>query len=207
MHPRRIAVFGSSTIYGTADTEMGGFVNRLKLWHEANDEKNRVFGLGIWGERTPELLERIVPEARTRKPHLLLIYPGYNDCHRRDAPDGPIATSPEVFADLMRELLTKAQSVAPAVVMTAYPFDESRTRPYRYTNAYYCLDDARRYMAILVEVAESLGVKVLDFFGMFRETDMTPLLSSDGLHGNAACHQRLFELTKRFLVDECGARG
>ena len=202
MLPRRITVFGSSSVYGTADREMGGFVQRLRLWHEAIDHRHRVYNLGIWGEQTPALIRRIAPEARARRPHLILIYPGFNDSRRIDAPDGPHAIALNAFAGLMRELLSAALDVAPTAVMTGVPFDETRTQPYLGTNAFYRLEDARQYHEALADVAASFDVNVLDFFNHFRNTDMTPLLAADGLHGNAACHRQLFELTKRFLEAE-----
>ncbi len=192
-------------MYGTADDEMGGFVQRLRLWHEASDHRNRVYGLGVWGEQTPALIQRIGPEAAARRPHLILIYPGFNDSRRVDSPAGPNVTTLDAFASLMRQLLSTALTVAPTAVMTGFPFDESRTQPYLGTNAFYRLEDARRYHERLTEVAESLGVKVLDFLRRFGDADMSSLLADDGLHGNAACHQRLFELTKRFLEAEYAA--
>ncbi|MEM9729475.1 MAG: G-D-S-L family lipolytic protein, partial [Myxococcota bacterium] len=98
MLPRRITVFGSSTVYGTADDQVGGFVQRLRLWHEARDSRNRVYNLGIWGEQTSALLQRLASEARARQPHLILIYAGFNDSRRLDAPDGPNATPVDAFA-------------------------------------------------------------------------------------------------------------
>lgn len=202
MPPRRITVFGSSTVYGTADDEMGGFVQRLRLWHEARDPQNRVYNLGIWGEQTSALCERIASEAQARQPHLILIYAGFNDSRRVGSAEGPNATPIDAFAQLLRELLSAALGVAPTAVMTGYPFDEERTQPYPGTPAYYRLEDALLYNQTLTDVAESLEVKVIDFFGHFRNTDMRPLLASDGLHGNAACHHQLFELTRQFLERE-----
>ncbi|MEM9731809.1 MAG: SGNH/GDSL hydrolase family protein, partial [Myxococcota bacterium] len=149
--------------------------------------------------------QRLASEARARQPHLILIYAGFNDSRRLDAPDGPNATPVDAFADLLHEVLSAARAVAPTVIMTGYPFDESRTQPYPGTNAFYRLEDARRYNHALTGVADSLEVKVIDFFGHFRDADMTPLLAADGLHGNAECHQRLFELTRQFLENEYGA--
>lgn len=202
MIPRRIAIFGSSTIYGTADSVMGGFVNRLRLWHETNDHRNRVYNLGVWGEQTSALIERIAPEAKARRPHLILVYPGFNDCRRIDAPNGSIATPLDEFTGLMQNLLSVALSVAPTAVMTGYPFDESRTQPYRGTNVFYCMKDAKQYTERLVDLAVSLDVKVVNFFRAFEGVDMAPLLASDGLHGSSECHRRLFEVTKQFLEAE-----
>ncbi|MEM7145227.1 MAG: GDSL-type esterase/lipase family protein [Verrucomicrobiota bacterium] len=204
MIPRRIVVFGSSTVYGTADTEKGGFVNRLRLWHESVDARNRVYNLGIWGEGTESLIERIAGEARARRPHLILVYPGFNDCRRVGSREAPNASTIGEFGELMRRLIGEAKGVADTVVMTGYPFDESRTCPYPGSEVFYCLSDARAYTERLVAVTTENGVGVLDFFGAFGRENMTGLLAEDGLHGNAECHKRLFERTRDFLRERYG---
>ncbi|MEM8681334.1 MAG: GDSL-type esterase/lipase family protein [Planctomycetota bacterium] len=200
--PRRLVFFGSSSIYGTNDVELGGFVNRLRLWHEQQDPRNRVYNLGIWGEQTCDLVKRIGVEAPARRPHALFIYPGFNDCRRLDDAGGELATPLEQFAELMHDLLSTSAAIAPTVVMTGYPFDESRTQPYQGTSVFYGLRDARQYTKRLIMVAKSLEIKVIDFFGKLAETDMAPLLAADGLHANAVGHQRLCDITRRFLETE-----
>lgn len=205
MPPRRIAFFGSSTIYGTADGEFGGFVNRLRLWYESIDERNRVYNLGIWGEQTRSLIQRLSLEATARRPHLIMVYPGFNDSRRTGSLEAPNAVSIERFRDLMRELIAAAQAVSETVVMTGYPFDETRTTPFSGTDSYYLLDDAATYTNEIVAVASAQGARILDFFSILQEEDMNPLLAADGLHGNARCHERLFSITRDFMMSEFGA--
>jgi len=70
MIPRRIVVIGGSTVHGQGDPERGGFVSRLRQWHEtSNVESNRVFNLGIGGDGVvrclPEAPENVAPDAPT----------------------------------------------------------------------------------------------------------------------------------------------
>jgi len=204
MPPKRIAFFGSSTIYGTADSALGGFVNRFRLWYEAIDPQHRVYNLGIWGEHTQGLIDRISEEATRRRPHLILIYPGFNDCRREGSRDAPNAVAITSFRESMRELICTAQSVAETVVITGIPFDESRTTLYLNTESYYLLRDAKEYTNALVAVANERNAKVLDFFAALASHDMDGLLAPDGLHGNAACHELLFCITREFIREAFG---
>jgi hypothetical protein len=83
MPPGRIVIFGSSSICGTADYELGGFVNRFRFWYESIDSSYRVYNMGIWGEQTRGVIDRIAPEASVRRPHLIMVYPGFKDCRRQ----------------------------------------------------------------------------------------------------------------------------
>lgn len=202
MPPRRIAIFGSSTIYGTADKECGGFVNRLRLWYESIDGRNRVYNLGIWGEQTRRLIQRLPVEAIARRPHLIMVYPGFNDGRRVGGPKASNAVSIEQFRGLMGELISAAKGVSETVVMTGFPFDEARTTPFSGTDSYYLLHDAKAYSNELVAVASAQGARILDFFSIFQNEDMNPLLAEDGLHGNAKCHELLFDITRDFVMSE-----
>lgn len=204
MTPKRIAFFGSSTIYGTADHEAGGFVSRFRLWYESIDPEHRVYNLGIWGEQTRSLIDRIAPEASCRRPHLIMIYPGFNDCRRQGFPDSPNTVPLPRFREAMRELITNAQAITETVVMTGYPFDESRTSPFANTDSHYLLRDAEAYTAALIDMANDRAARVLDFFALLRGEEMRDLLAPDGLHCNAQGHERLFALTRDFFQNTYG---
>ena len=201
MAPRRIAFFGSSTIYGTADSELGGFVNRFRLWYESVDPRHRVYNLGIWGEQTRSLIDRIDSESSRRRPHLIMIYPGFNDCRRDGSADQPNVLALEDFREAMRELISRAQAVTETVVLTGIPFDDTRTTPYPNTSSYYLLRDAEEYTQALRSVAQEQDARILDFFAALIDHDMRNLLADDGLHGNADCHERLYRLTRDFVSD------
>ncbi|WP_425400692.1 SGNH/GDSL hydrolase family protein [Aeoliella sp.] len=199
--PRRIAFFGSSSIYGTADDEVGGFVNRFRLWYEAIDSQHRVYNLGIWGEQTRSLIDRIVPEAARRRPQLIMVYPGFNDCRRDGSSDRPNTVALDPYREAMRQLISNAQTVAETVVITGYPFDETNTTPYIGTESYYLLCDAELYSDVLRTVAKEREASVLDFFAQLQGEAIHPLLAPDGLHCNSRGHELLFSLTRNFVCD------
>ncbi|MEM6581947.1 MAG: GDSL-type esterase/lipase family protein [Pseudomonadota bacterium] len=204
MMPRRIVFAGSSSLHGHGDSEMGGFVHRFRLWHEAQGARHFVYELGIFGEPTASLLSRLEPEARVRKPHLIVLYPGFNDLRREGGPERHCATSLEEYEHVMRALIATAKSVSDVMIMTGFPFDPARTMPYASSESFYLPDDARAYTQVLRKVCADLSVPVLDYFSLWTSLQTQELLDADGLHANPAGHAVLFEQLREFLLAQYG---
>lgn len=199
MIPKRIAAFGSSSVYGSYDSEMGGFINRFRLMHESKNPAHRVYNLGVWGESITALTARIANEALARQPHLILIYPGFNDLRRQGSCAAAPAMTIEEFANSIDNLISAATNVAPVLMMSGYPFDQNRTQPLQGTDLYYNIPDASHYSDVLREVCVKSKVKLLDYFSLYKNKDLTTFWSNDGLHFNAAGHQLLAETLHDYL--------
>jgi lysophospholipase L1-like esterase len=105
MIPKRIVVIGGSTVHGQGDPDGGGFVARLRRWHETLIvDSNRVFNLGIGGDGVCEMLARGPGECRVRRPDLIILYPGLNDTRRVGGPDAP----PQHSFESIRETLKRS---------------------------------------------------------------------------------------------------
>ena len=76
---KRICVFGASITWGAFDDKKGGWVNRLKLINFAQGNCIDIHNLGISGNTTNELLERIDTELFARNPDLIIFSIGAND--------------------------------------------------------------------------------------------------------------------------------
>lgn len=202
MIPKRIVFAGSSSIHGRGDIELGGFVHRFRLWHEANSSKHFVYELGVFGESTDSLVSRLVAEASLRKPHLIVLYPGFNDIRRDGGVNAENVSTQNVFKSSMTSLISKAKSVAPVLMMTGFPFDETRTTPYPGTKSYYLQEDAEVYTQIFRLVCKEAEVPTLDYFALWSSKKSGGLLAEDGLHANAAGHQLLFEQLRDYLVEK-----
>lgn len=202
MVPRRIVFAGSSSIHGRGDIELGGFVHRFRLWHESGSPRNFVYELGIYGESTTSLISRLVAEASARSPRLIALYPGFNDIRRDGSVESGSACPEDTFRASIVSLIAAAQSVAPALMMTGFPFDQKRTAPYQRSRSYYLRADAEKYTRIVRSVCVETGVPVLDFFALWSSLELNDLLAEDGLHANPAGHRLLFEQLRDYLVDE-----
>ena len=202
MIPRRIVVLGSSSVHGYGDVEQGGFVNRFRLWHEAQHPKNIVYQLGLFGETTESLIERLSLEAPRRRPHLVVLYPGFNDIHKEGSEIAKSIVSLDCYRQLMLTLVSASQKIAPTIVLTGFPFDQSKTTPYRESDWFFLESDAERYTSVLKEVCWEEQCLMLDYFHIWQSLDWKTLLFKDGLHANPDGHQLLFEQLRDFLLGE-----
>ncbi|WP_226648850.1 GDSL-type esterase/lipase family protein [Microbulbifer variabilis] len=199
--PKKIAFIGSSSIYGRGDTELGGFVQRFRFRFEPLNPKNLVYALGIFGENVVSLTQRVSSELSVRRPHLIGLYPGFNDICRIGGEESENTVALDFFRQSILELLQASRKIAPSFVMTGIPFDERRTTPYRDSDSYFFQKDAQLYSQVVREVALSEGTPVLDFESLWGPLEIIPLLSEDGLHANPVGHQLLCEQTWDYISE------
>lgn len=199
MLPKRIVAFGSSSLYGRVDPEGGGYIGRLRRWHESEDIHNAVFNLGISGDTTTGILKRLVSEASVRRPNLILITTGLNDTRRVGSKNASITTPVKQFKKNVEELITQARSLAKVIFISVYPIDDRRTTPLIGTDYYYLLKDAKEYAKITKRICKSGRIPYLDIFNEWLKIDYLPYLYEDGLHANARGHQEIFHRLKNFL--------
>ena len=194
--PPRIIAFGSSTILGRMDAAYGGFVARLRAHHEAQATKNIVYNLGIWGDTILGMINRI-SEVKIRKPHLIILYLGFNDIVRTGAGNALQSKPLDESLSEVQSLLNLLKDIAPVIFITGFPFDDSKTTPYLKGDSYYRLDDAKIYTEKLITLCSNAGIKVLDLFHNWPNDPS--LLDSDGLHANTAGHEEIFNKLIEFL--------
>lgn len=199
MFPRRIVALGSSSVYGRGDSELGGFINRLRLWHESQSPHNFVYQLGICGESTDSLIKRLPTEAGIRRPHLILLYPGFNDIRREGAKSSENAVPLEDFRSSLVALVECALRISPTVMLTGFPFDEAKTTPHPGSDWYYLRFDAARYTDVMRQVCEERSCPILDYFKNWRADETSDLLAEDGLHCNPKGHEKLYRELREFL--------
>ena len=201
MIPQRIVAFGGSNLFGLIDPKGGGFIGRLKTYHEGQDVHNMVFNLGISGETTTDILKRLLPEAAIRKPDLIIIAIGLNDTKRIGGKTGEITTPKEQFEDNIKMLIKQAQSLSRVILLSHFPPVEEKTAPLTYWNKsyYYLKNDAIKYMQIVKEICDKEKIPYLDIFNKWIKKDYSHLLFIDGIHANEKGHSVIFEDLKAFL--------
>ncbi|HSW88796.1 MAG TPA: GDSL-type esterase/lipase family protein [Candidatus Saccharimonadales bacterium] len=201
MLPKKIVAIGSSTLFGRVDPQGGGYIGRLRSWHEENDPHNAVFNLGISGETTADMLKRLVSEAIIRNPNLIILTSGSNDTRRIGSKNSPVNTSLEQFRKNINEMIRQAKQIAPIVFVSIYPINESNTAPLRYWHDtyYYLLQDAIEYAQAVKEICNDNNIPYLDIFNKWLKEDYFEYLFEDGLHANAKGHEIIFNSLKLFL--------
>ena len=203
MLPERIAVIGSSSVHGMIDPEGGGFVGRLRSWHEVQYFKNRVYNLGIPGETTVQMLDRLHRELAPRKPQLVLIQSGTNDARRRESLDAECDTPVDQYTAKIHNLIDTASEYAQVGFIGVYPINDSKTQPLSYwgKNAFYAMDDITRYAEVVESVCTERSIPHLNMMDIWSNEEYDQYIFEDGLHANSKGHQMMFELCKSFLDD------
>jgi len=202
MVPKRIVAIGASSCFGRVDLTGGGFVERLKKWHQITDE-NAVFNLGIDGDTTTDVLKRFLPEVSIRKPDLILIHVGLNDSRRMATQDAPLTTPLDQFEKNLQQLFTEAKSLCDIIFVGVNPIDDTKTQPLTDPNGqdfYYAFTDVERYANQTKAVCKKLHIPYLDIFNLLLKDPDKKYLYKDGLHCNDAGHEKIFEELKTFLL-------
>jgi len=185
-----ICIFGDSIAYGAFDPEKGGWANRLRLYLDGRDDfEDGVYNLGILGDDTEGLLERLEAEAKFREPRFLIFAIGINDSQyviSENQNRVPI----EKFEKNIKELISKARKITDKILFVGLtPIDEAKTTPIPWnTDKMYKNEYVEKYNNKIKEVCESEKIDFIDIFSeMVREDYETMLI--DGLHPDSKGHE------------------
>ncbi len=193
---KSICVFGDSTAWGAWDMEKGGWVSRL-WFHVAEregDDYVAVYNCSISGGTTDTILERFESEARIRSADALIFQTGINDASYEHTRDNP-RVSPEKFEKNLEEIIRRAKNMTSHIIfMNLKNCDESKTVPVPWADMlYYTNENIEKYNRIMEETCLCNGVLFLE---MPRLDDGD---FDDGLHPNAAGHEKIFAQVRDFL--------
>ena len=201
MLPKRIVAIGTSSLFGRVDPQGGGYIGRLKSWHEQQAAHNAVFNLGISGETTTQMLARFEQELTPRKPDLILVNTGSNDTRHRGtiaAPrDIPLITSLEN----LQSMIVIGRKLAPIVFISIYPILDAETQPLMDTDYFYLQKDIAELAQATKRVCNENHLPYLNIFDEWNEREYPPYIHADGLHANEVGHQKIFEMLKEFLQE------
>ena len=187
----KILIFGDSITYGAWDLELGGWVNRVRLSID-KDRKIRschVFNLGISGQVTGEILERMDPECRSRIREdantIIVIAAGINDSRLEK---GVIRVpAPEFRKNYLRLIETARRYTDNVICVGLTPVDESRTNPVWWDRTMCWKNSlADEYDSMIREICSLKGTEYVDVHDL-----VDPLTNHDGLHPDAGGHKRI----------------
>ena len=185
----KILIFGDSITYGQRDLELGGWTNRLKLVI-SNDKIGiscHIFNMGIPGQTTGEVLERLDRECTGRMPKgtntIIMLAAGINDTQ---IINGEVRTDEETLRSNVKGLIETAKQRADHVMYVGLtPVDESRTNPVWWDRKKHWRNEVvENYDTIIRRVCEEQGIR---YIYMFDKID--PLTNHDGLHPSAEGHR------------------
>lgn len=191
-----ICIFGASSTWGAWDKEKGGWVNRLRLFLENNNMDADVYNLGVSGDTTEDLLERLESEARAREAELFIFSIGDNDSAYKNK-EGNYQVPPEKFRKNLLKLFKIAGKFTDKIIFLGLkPVDEFKTKPVPWHNViYYTNKNINLYDGIIKDVCGKQKISYIDIKSVLSKNDL-----ADGLHPNEKGHQKIFEVVKNYLL-------
>ena len=203
--PKSIVVFGASSAFGKHDVEGGGFVGRLRRWHDEIDAGNATYNLAISGQCIEDLYDRFEAECGPRKPNLIVLQLGNNDAMRQGSIENPPHTDYDEYEAQLGQLLSRMKEIAPIILVGSMPFDEARTTPVHWADVFYKIDDVRNYEQIQKNLAIRAGIEYIDMFAEWEGDELNSYLDADGLHANSEGHEFIFEKIRDKILAVYGA--
>ena len=202
----QICIFGASTVWGAWDLEGGGWAHRLKMYVgklslESNDEKDHeIYVLGISGQTSEDLLNRLDNEASVRKADVILISIGVNDSsYVKDK--NMVKVPVDVFRKNIEELIKRSKKHTDKILFVGPQLvDEKGTMPW-WENLYFENKNLKNYNEIIKSTCEKESVLFIDLIEKQENEDYKSLLL-DSLHPNAEGHKRIFEEVKKVLLEK-----
>ncbi|MBR8831440.1 MAG: hypothetical protein N5P05_000926 [Chroococcopsis gigantea SAG 12.99] len=198
-HTLKAVALGDSLVYGYGDPIGGGWVERLRrLW--MHDRGHALYNLGIRGDRTAQVSQRLEQEFRLRGeirnqlPELIILSVGINDSARLGSPDGRNYTNFDLFQDQMEHLIHRASHLGKVVFVGMIPVDESKMP---FLNCfYYNHEDQYRFKEATKKICLDKNIDYLDLFDRWsaRGTNWCrERMMDDGLHPNVKGYESILQ--------------
>ena len=198
-----ILAFGDSIVFGRGNNIDRGWTGRLRKYFETKDYYNALYNLGVPGANSNHLLERFETECKARtdskRPddkRIILIGIGMNDIRYKKIPDEaetPIA----VFKKNILKLIKIAKKYTDKIVFIGItPVDETLTKPYE--GLFYTNEQIKKYNRLISSCCKDNQVLFID---LFSELENQKEIFDDGIHLNAKGYEKMYEIIKKFLID------
>ena len=187
-----ICIFGDSIAWGVYDPQNGGWVNHLRNYFEAQDKDIDVYNLGIFGDSTTDLLDRIEIEAKSRKANLIIFAIGVNDAQFIHSTNSN-RISDDDFKNNIEKLFEIAKRFTRKIIFIGLtPVDESKTKPIPWnTDKTYTNERIEKFDQIIENFCAKNNSKFISINDLLNSDDLI-----DGLHPNTQGHIKMFERIK-----------
>jgi len=190
--------FGDSITYGEYDGVFGGWVDILKRYalQKYNEGSNELilFNLGIGGETTEGLVNRIPHEMKARNSadgNIVFISYGANDLAVKD---GNQMVNQSQFKVNIETAIQDAKLYSKDIyLISILPISENIDSKISPTGKMRTNEDVLIYNQILKNIATENSLNYIDFHSAFLQ-DKEILLSKDGVHPNEKGYGMMAEI-------------
>jgi lysophospholipase L1-like esterase len=203
-----ILVFGDSIAQGYWDIE-GGWAARLRKFIDAKNIESKeydclVFNLGVSGDTTKDLLERLQFETLQRskfKSETTFIFAiGGNDALFINK-ENILFVAAEEIENNIQKIIDLAKKFSKKIVFLGLtPVDERKTNPIPWAPQFSVRNEnIKKYDEIIKKVCRKNKIPFIELFDSWAKINYKNLLE-DGQHPNSEGHQKIFEGVKDFLI-------
>lgn len=212
-----ILIFGDSLTFGKWDKEAGWPYRLKKNFNRKHLERygdditslsdpnlyQHIYPLGVDGDKTVDLLERIKTEvlARTKRgnKHMFIFAIGINDSQYNEK-SGEFRVPLDQFEDNIRELIKISREFTDRIIFIGLtPVDEKLSSPTPWNDhKHYKNEYVRNYNDTLKDICGKEGVDFIGIFERLINSDYEKLLK-DGLHLNSGGHEKITGIIKNYL--------
>lgn len=184
-----ICIFGDSITWGAYDPQNGGWVNRLRNYFEEQDKDIDVYNLGISGDSTADLLDRIEIEAKSREANIIVFAIGVNDAQFIHSTNSN-RISDNDFENNIKKLFEIAKKFTSKIIFVGLtPVDETKTKPIPWnTDKTYTNERIKKFNKIIGDFCSKNNLKFISINDLLNNDDLV-----DGLHPNVQGHIKMFE--------------
>lgn len=205
----RVLIFGDSITQGFFDSK-GGWANRIirdyndEILKDLHGDWTEVFNLGISGEETSWLKNRISSEASARKytpdqEFAFVIATGINDTVFRGS---KFESSLEKYEEDLRGIIAEARKFTNRILFVGLTsVDDKKCNPWEYSTSGKCYtnDRIKEFNSKLRQLCNFEKVPFVDVFDKFQSEAKKRELFADGLHPNDAGHELIYNVVKPAL--------
>lgn len=194
----QILIIGDSITWGAGDLDGGGWVDRLRRDRDLYEKQFRFTNLGVSGDNTYDLLERVETEIKARESDSVFFAIGINDSQYVDS-----SKSHRVKLDQFKINLDKLHKIASQyakkiIFVGLYNVDEEKTCPIPWnTDKSYFNKSIGEYNLALNEFCKENKADFISIDSLIEKEDL-----EDGLHPNSEGHKKIFQKVKDYFINQ-----
>ncbi len=195
----RICVLGDSTC---SEEYYYSYPNWVALLRERFGTEDSIFNLGISGETTQGLLQRVEVECLAREPEVIIICTGANDSRFVNITPESVATPEDEFKDNVEQIIAICKEFTSKIIWIGNtPCVESKTAPTIWSDTEYFVNSSlKRYNDFIKHICLKEKVIFIDMFEKWSKLDYKSILDEeDGLHPNAEGYRLMYEEVLKVL--------